>query len=84
MDVQVHLTAQGDCYLLCSDGVSDTLGDHEIADLLSSYRAVPERACERLIDLVNIKGGSDNSSVILVKFAESPDVHSGFFTRIFR
>lgn len=60
-----------DCYLLCSDGLSDMLPDEEIAYLLRRHQAKLSTTVKELIDLANRRGGHDNVSVILVR-ATSP------------
>lgn len=57
-----------DCYLLCSDGLSDRLRDEEIAALLVG-EALPEVA-RSLIDAANERGGEDNISVIVLQVWE--------------
>ncbi len=39
--------------------------DDEIASILSSFR--PRRSAQALVDLANIRGGPDNTTVIIVK-----------------
>jgi serine/threonine protein phosphatase PrpC len=58
-----------DCYLLCSDGLSDRLRDEEIAALLAG-EALPEVA-QGLIDAANARGGEDNISVIVIRILRS-------------
>ena len=46
----------GDVLLLCSDGLSEPVGDAKIAEVLAETDA-PEAACDRLIDLALEGGG---------------------------
>ncbi len=57
----------GDCFLLCSDGLSNYLDGDEIAKVLTArfYRHVPGL----LIGLANDRGGEDNVTVVLVHAA---------------
>ncbi|MEA3309654.1 MAG: protein phosphatase 2C domain-containing protein [Chloroflexota bacterium] len=55
----------GDVVLLCSDGVTDMLGDGDIARLLQGN--APKRAVPRLIAAANKRGGFDNISVIVAR-----------------
>ncbi len=55
----------GDRLLFCSDGLTDAVADNEILDCIQRYR--PSRACRRLLDLANARGGTDNASVIAVR-----------------
>ena len=85
IDTCGHSTKAGDLYLLCSDGVSDMLTEHQIAWLLATYGARPEQAYDELIKSVNEHGGHDNSSVILVKLdAAVANQRRGFFGKIFK
>src|SRR5262245_62051336 len=70
-DVQVDLhqlpIALGDCFLLCSDGLSNYLEPQELAGVLTAhyYRRVPSV----LVELANDRGGDDNITVVLVYVA---------------
>lgn len=59
----------GDVLVLCSDGLTGHVADQEI--LLLAGDNPPHLAAQRLIDLANERGGSDNISVIVVR-AEAP------------
>ena len=54
----------GDCFLLCSDGMSNYVENHELERVLSTtwYRRCPQY----LIDLANARGGDDNITVVVV------------------
>ena len=55
----------GDLFLLCTDGLSDQVGDGEIEDVC---RSGPVRTMARhLVQAANFKGGLDNVSVVLVQ-----------------
>ena len=64
-EVQELDARPGDVYLLCSDGLTDMVGDMEIEETLVAAEGHWERAAQRLIDLANNHGGHDNISVIL-------------------
>jgi len=55
----------GDRYLLCSDGLSGEVEDAEIGMLLGCLP--PEQAVRVLVDLANLRGGADNSTVLIVE-----------------
>ncbi len=55
----------GDIYVLCSDGVTKYLSDAEIG-LIAKSLPVAE-AAKFIINLTNLRGGADNSTVILVR-----------------
>jgi serine/threonine protein phosphatase PrpC len=56
--------AAGDCFLLCSDGLSGAVENPEIERIMSNlwYRALPRA----LVDLANARGGDDNVTVVVV------------------
>ena len=56
----------GDQLLLCSDGLTEAVGDDQIAELLSSAPD-GDAACRSLIDAANAAGGPDNITVVLVR-----------------
>jgi protein phosphatase len=57
----------GDCYLLCSDGLSNYVDAEEIGRMLTArfYRDVPRL----LVETANDRGGDDNITVVLVHVA---------------
>lgn len=59
--------APGDRLLLCSDGLTNMIGDEEIAATLSS--ATAEEAAWNLIEQANRAGGHDNITVMVVDVA---------------
>jgi protein phosphatase len=56
----------GDTFLLCSDGLTDMLGETEISDIVTSARD-PHSACDSLVDAALRAGGHDNVSVLIVQ-----------------
>ena len=65
-EIQEFEATPGDVYLLCSDGLTDMVEDHEIAETLLAVQGNWERAAQRLVDLANQYGGRDNISVVIV------------------
>jgi protein phosphatase len=68
-DVQVaigrlHLR-RADTLLICCDGLSNTITDDEIRQILTAND--PTSACARLIDLANDRGGTDNLTAIVAR-----------------
>jgi PPM family protein phosphatase len=69
-DVQVDLEGPfplevGDTFLLCSDGLSGQVLDPEMGAILQCLP--PAEAAQVMIDLANLRGGPDNSTVIIVR-----------------
>lgn len=67
IDIEDHAVDSGDIYLLCSDGLSDMVGDAEIAMTLEFLAANLELAATQLVQMANDNGGRDNISVILIR-----------------
>lgn len=53
----------GDCYMLCSDGLTDMLTDQEISEIFG----LPDASVEKLVDAANGRGGADNISVCVIR-----------------
>lgn len=74
-DVEVDLytvaVAAGDRIIICSDGLSDMLSDHEI---VTAARGEGRAAADRLIDAANDAGGTDNITVVVL---DVTDVEQG-------
>jgi serine/threonine protein phosphatase PrpC len=66
-DLSQVALARGDHLLLCSDGLSDKVGDVEICDIALKAKTL-DAACARLVALANERGGEDNITVILARF----------------
>jgi PPM family protein phosphatase len=58
-----------DCFVLCSDGLTNHVGDEEINKIISASNA--QEACKELIKLANERGGEDNITVQIVKIHSS-------------
>ncbi|QDT11794.1 PP2C family protein-serine/threonine phosphatase [Stieleria marina] len=76
VDVEGPFKAEiGDRFLLCSDGLSGEVEDAEMGTLVD---CLPEDLATRvLIDLANLRGGPDNSTVIIVRVEDGPEVNPG-------
>lgn len=58
-----------DYLLLCTDGLYEHIKDEEFQKIVLSSRE-PGEACRHLVNLANIRGGDDNSTIIIVKIDE--------------
>jgi protein phosphatase len=70
VDVHMEDLEDGDCVLLCTDGVTDMLSHEQIIAVLES-EADPEEACRRLVDEARLEGGRDNITAIVARIEES-------------
>ena len=78
-EVQVdlfHLPLQaGDMVVLCSDGLHGLVGDEEISEIVRSMPLAD--AVDRLIDLANERGGTDNITAIVAQVDELDALPAG-------
>lgn len=68
VDITVRRVRPGDMFLLCSDGLSGHVDDHEMADLVS--RLSPREAARSLVELACERGGEDNITAIIARVEE--------------
>ena len=61
----------GDVYLLCSDGLTGHVQDAEIG--IIARELPPQEACRLLVNLANLRGGSDNITVVAVQVGGAGD-----------
>jgi protein phosphatase len=69
IDLLVEEPQAGDTYLMCSDGLPKMLDKLELRDVLASDPEV-ETTVYALIERANDRGGKDNVSAIVLRFAE--------------
>jgi serine/threonine protein phosphatase PrpC len=62
--------ADGDRFLLCSDGISEYVPENEVGDVLTK-QSNPARAAQRLIELALKRGGGDNATAVVVCVLEA-------------
>jgi serine/threonine protein phosphatase PrpC len=80
VDIEGPLEVEaGDVFLLCSDGLSGPVEDHEIGAFAGNFH--PRDACRYLIALANLRGGLDNITVQIVRIGpwidpDSAEVHN--------
>ena len=82
LDVSEHRVEPGDIYLMCSDGLSDMVGDQKVAALMLGAGSIEQKA-RQLVAAANEGGGRDNISVVLVQ-AEEASIKRGLFSRMLR
>lgn len=65
----------GDCFVLCSDGLSGMISDDIINKVVSKQTEMnAQERVDRLVSLANENGGVDNITVQLVEFPVSPAI----------
>jgi len=67
----------GNCFILCSDGLSGMVSDEQIQRVISKHVEPIQQRAEKLVQMANNNGGVDNITVQLVEFAVSAQDISG-------
>ncbi len=68
MDIKTIMFEEGDCLLLCSDGLSNKVSEQEMKDILASGNSLEQKA-HTLVALANEYGGEDNITLAIVAFS---------------
>jgi protein phosphatase len=59
---------RGDWVLVCSDGLTNHIGNKELETMLTREAAnSAEEAARRLLNLVNLRGATDNATIVVVR-----------------
>jgi protein phosphatase len=67
VDVRRLTLADGDCLLLCTDGLTDMVTDGQVAEALAGSRTSDE-TCRALVELALEGGGKDNVTVAVARY----------------
>ena len=67
-----YVLEDGDYVLMCSDGLTNMVGDEEIRGIITGDGSLEEKT-EELIRRANCNGGTDNISVILIAYRKGGD-----------
>jgi PPM family protein phosphatase len=73
VDTFVVEANEGDIFLLCSDGLTDMVGDDDILQTVERYHDDLDRATKALVSAANRGGGEDNITVIAFAIAADGD-----------
>ena len=68
VDTTYEQPADGDIYMQCSDGLSGMIDDAGIREIMITHRDDLEASCNKLIEVANQNGGTDNVTVVLSQF----------------
>ena len=68
--IAAHTVEPGDCFLLCTDGLTTIVSEDAIRTILEAEP--PPTACKHLIEAANDAGGIDNVTVVVMKFTLKP------------
>jgi serine/threonine protein phosphatase PrpC len=75
-DLQHRLLLDGDCLLLCTDGLTEMVEAARIADALRQHER-SEDACRMLVDLALAGGGRDNVTVVVARYTIPEEPQAG-------
>jgi protein phosphatase len=62
-DVMVKGFLKDDILLMCSDGLTNMLKEEEIVEVINEN---PTKACNKLVDMANERGGYDNITAVII------------------
>lgn len=82
VEIREEPVQRGDCYVLCSDGLSDMIEDEDIHLTISTFGANLDTVSKQLVQLANDNGGRDNISVLLTEVTETFPAKKGILDRI--
>lgn len=82
VEIREEPVQRGDCYVLCSDGLTDMIEDEDIHLTISTFGANLETVAKQLVQLANDSGGRDNISVLLTEVTETFPAKKGILDRI--
>ena len=64
-EIFVEKIAEGECLVLCTDGLSNSMADQEILFEVA-HGSQKEDCCQRLLKIADNRGAPDNVTVVLV------------------
>ena len=67
VEIERYGLRDGDCVMLCTNGLTDRVSDAQIAEALA-YRRAPQEQCATLIELANRSGDGDHTTVVLAEY----------------
>ena len=80
LEVNEHRVDPGDLFMMCSDGLSDMVGDPGIGGIVEADTPLDVKAAQ-LVAAANANGGRDNISVLLAH-ASSDAIKRGLISRL--
>lgn len=71
IDIEINIQTikykSGDILIICSDGLSNMVKENKVFDIIKAEEDI-SLACEILVELAKKNGGSDNITLIIIKF----------------
>ncbi len=65
---------QGDCLMLCSDGLNGMLSDTTIQKIIGNQDNKSQLLCAQLVEAANAAGGRDNVTTIIAKVTQGKEI----------
>jgi protein phosphatase len=81
-EIHTYDAAEGDIFLLCSDGLNDMVEDEDILLTLTSLKSNLPLAANQLVQMANDNGGRDNVSVILIRVRKPFPAETGWLSKV--
>lgn len=69
--IEVDLVRPGDVLMMCSDGLSDLVGNTEIEAIIQDWNGMVDSASHALVEAALMRGGTDNVTVVMGRVVES-------------
>jgi len=69
--IRVEKLERGDLFLLCSDGIHAVVRAQELLHIVLQHRDDFQQACDALLELVNVRGGPDNGTIMILQYEET-------------
>jgi PPM family protein phosphatase len=67
-DLSIREVRAGDRYLVCSDGLTNHISNQELETMLTRETSnSADQAARRLLNLVNLRGATDNATIVVVR-----------------
>lgn len=81
-EVHEYKVKQGDVFLMCSDGLTDLVGDSDIEKTFRELGANLGVTAGHLVEVANASGGKDNISVVLIRINKAFPEKAGLLKRV--
>jgi protein phosphatase len=73
--------SNNDCFILCSDGLTDLVSDDEILDMTEKADD-PENLCRDFVNKVLKRGAHDNTTIVSIFMSDLKRPHQGLLKKI--
>jgi len=81
-EVHEYKVKQGDVFLMCSDGLTDLVGDSDIEKTFRELGSNLSITAGHLVEVANASGGKDNISVVLMRINKAFPEKAGLLKRV--